>query len=197
MSKKLSENFSLSEFLASNKAKELGVEDEQNNPPEEVIENLTYLCETTIQPARSFLDYGFSVNSGWRCKTVNDAVGSSDSSQHLKGEAGDLDISDKMLLDDDRTTVHAIEELNRRIERICGKRPRDDVNANYYLWAYFCIHLNELDIDQVIHEYGSDGAPSWIHVASSGRQDRRRITIKRSGQRFTDISLEKALLLGC
>ncbi len=194
---KLSDNFYLSEFLESETAVELGVEDEQNNPPQNVIENLTYLAKTTLQPLRSYLNYGVGLNSGWRCKAVNDEVGSSDVSQHLHGEASDIDISDAMLTDTDAVVKHVIEDLNRRIERICGKRPRADVNSNYYAWAYYCIHLDELDIDQVIHEYGSDGKPSWIHVASSGSKDRRRITIKRSGDRYVDMTLEHALLLGC
>lgn len=197
MSTELSTNFFLYEFLKSEKAQKINAVEEQNNPSREVIENLTYLAKTTLQPARSFLDYSFTVNSGWRCKAVNDAVGSTNTSQHLKGEAADIDIENSMLTDDDKTTTHAIRELDRRIERITGKAPRPDVNANYYLWAYMCIHLDELDIDQIIHEYGADGKPAWIHVSSSGRQDRRRITVKRSGQRYVDVTLEKALLMGC
>lgn len=197
MSTKLSTNFKLYEFLKSDTAKEIGAEREQNNPPSWVVENMTYLAKTTLQPPRSFLDYSFVINSGWRCKSVNDEVGSDDYSQHLKGEAADVDVPDSMLTSENIKTQHAISELDRRIERITGKKPREDVNANYYLWAYICIHLDELDIDQVIHEYGEDGSPSWVHIASSGRQDKRRMTIKRSGQRYTDITLEKSLLLGC
>lgn len=195
--KDLSNNFELREFLLSDTAVQLGVESTQYYPPYDVEENLEYLAEYTLQPARYFLDYGFTINSGWRCKAVNDEVGSTDASQHLKGEAADVSISDRMLTTERKSTIHAIAELRRRIKRVTGVMPREDVNADYYLWAYFCLHLDELDIDQVIHEYGSDGSPSWVHVSSSDRQDRRRMTIKRKGKRYTDLSLSKALMLGC
>ena len=197
MKTKVSDNFYLEEFLKSDKAKSLGVEKLQSNPPEAIKQSLTYLITKTIQPVRTFLAHSFIINSGWRCKAVNDAAGSTDASQHLKGEAADIDIDDAMLTSKSKVTKHAIVELNTRIERITGKKPRSDVNANYYLWAYYCLHLNEMDIDQVIHEYGSDGKPSWIHVASSVTKNRRRITVKRSGKSYEDVDLKTALMMGC
>ncbi len=194
---KISDNFYLDEFLVSDKAKALGVEKIQKNPPDEIKKSLSYLITKTVQPVRTFLAFTFKVNSGWRCKVVNDAAGSTDASQHLKGEAADLDIDDAMLSSKSKVTQHAIKELNTRIERVTGKKPRSDVNANYYLWAYYCLHLNEMDIDQVIHEYGSDGKPSWIHVASSVTKNRRRITVKRSGKSYEDVDLKTALMMGC
>lgn len=195
---KFSDNFYLYEFLASNKAEELGedVIKEQNNPPQDVIARLCYLASTTLQPWRTFINHSTSVNSGWRCKSVNEAVGSNDKSQHLQGEAADIDIPESLLSSDDKLTVHAIGEIKRTAERIMGRPVRDDVNANYYVWAYMCINLDNLDIDQIIHEYGKDGKPAWIHVASSTRKSARRITIKRSGEGYLDVDLKTALELG-
>lgn len=188
---KLSNNFPLADHLKSSKAIELGVVEEQNNPPVEVIEKLTYHANKTLQPTRDYLAVPMNVTSGWRCKSVNDSVGSTDRSQHLLGEATDVKLSSRFLKSDKR------EEMDNLIESICGSRPRSNVNANYYMFAYFIINMKKLDIDQVIHEYGTDGLPVWIHVASSERQDRRRITIKRKGEKYKDLSLKDALLLGC
>ncbi|MFH1489803.1 MAG: hypothetical protein ABII06_12955 [Pseudomonadota bacterium] len=57
-----------------------------------------------------------------------------------------------------------------------GKSLRRDVNQNFYLFTYLCIHLEELDVDQVIHEYGEGyGNPAWVHISASQRQDKRQI----------------------
>jgi len=188
---KVTANFRISEFLVSETADKLGCNDEQENPSQDVVDSLTHLIKNTLQPAREFLGASMNITSGYRCKTVNDHVGSTDRSQHLKGEAADFKLSSRFLTSSMRST------LDDMIEANCGKRPRSDVNASYYAWAYMVLFMETLDIDQIIHEYGEDGKPSWIHVAASDRQDRRRITIKRYREPYTSISAKEALLLGC
>ena len=47
----------------------------------------------TLQALRTDWGRSISVNSGYRCKIHNQAVGGKPSSQHLAGNAADLDIS--------------------------------------------------------------------------------------------------------
>lgn len=89
VNKKISKNFNLSEFIDSPTATRLGY-NEQFQPPDIVIDSIENLVIKLIQPIRDTLSGYIVVSSGYRCKRVNDAVGSKDTSQHLKGEAADL-----------------------------------------------------------------------------------------------------------
>jgi hypothetical protein len=73
---------------------------------------------------------------------------------------------------------------------------RPDVNPNFMLFAYVCLNLKELDIDQVIHEYGEDfGRPAWVHIASSRRQDKHQVLMVGSYTkgRYLRLSVEEVL----
>lgn len=84
---KLTKNFTLEEMVHSDTAKRLCI---PNNPNEEVKEALLALCENVLQPLRDKLGKPIGINSGYRSKRLNMAVGGSETSQHCKGEAVDL-----------------------------------------------------------------------------------------------------------
>lgn len=83
----LSEHFALDEFVRSQTASRKGID---NTPPPEVIRRLRLLCLNVLEPLRDRVG-PISILSGYRCKALNDAVGSKDTSQHLLGEAADID----------------------------------------------------------------------------------------------------------
>ena len=86
---KLSKNLSLSECLVSNTAKRLSL---SNEPTKEHLDNLTDIALNIFQPLREGLNVPIYVSSGYRSKELNKAIrGSSKTSQHLKGQALDLD----------------------------------------------------------------------------------------------------------
>ena len=96
---KLSDNFTLSEMISSRTAHEQNIH-EQFGPPKEVQDNLKLLCDKVLQPLR--IEYGLpiTVNSGYRCPRLNDAVKGSNNSDHLRGMAADITGKDvKMLYD--------------------------------------------------------------------------------------------------
>ena len=69
----------------------------------------------------------------------------------------------------------------------------------FYLFAFVCLHLDELDIDQVIHEKGDGpGNPAWIHISASTEKNKREIKAigcyAKKGNQV--LSLEDALKLG-
>jgi len=173
---KLSKNFTLGEFLRSSTAERYeDIAIEQNNPSQEVIDNLKYLCTSTLQPLRETLGAPMKITSGYRCKSLNDLVGSTDRSQHLKGQAADVQLS--AAFTKARRFLKAKNRIKARVKSLTGNEMRDDVNANFYLFCYISIRLEGLDIDQVIHEYGAGlGVPGWVHIASSaGNRDKRQI----------------------
>ena len=95
---KLSLNFSLKELTASQTADRKGID---NTPTEEHIENLKLLCENILQPTRD--EWGIiSVSSGYRSPELCVAIGSSERSQHAKGQAADFEchrVDNKMLFE--------------------------------------------------------------------------------------------------
>ena len=87
----LTKNFTLKEMLASNTAQRLKID---NTPDETVITNLLALCMKVLQPVRDKYGSPIRVTSGYRCETLNKAVGGVRTSQHLKGQAADIVCAD-------------------------------------------------------------------------------------------------------
>lgn len=91
-------NFTPEEFFVSDIAYRLNndknpLNDIKNYPSEEeeqeVLANLMIVADL-IQEIRDLLGYPIKINSAYRCKKLNDLVGSKDTSQHLKGQAIDF-----------------------------------------------------------------------------------------------------------
>lgn len=85
----LSPNFSLHELTKSETALRLDID---NTPGEAETENLRLLCEKVLQPVRDHYGKGVKVNSGFRSSATNQATGGSKSSDHVKGQAADIEI---------------------------------------------------------------------------------------------------------
>ena len=84
---KLSEHFTYEELTRSDAAARLGVE---NTPNDAEIENLKRLASLLEEVKKAVGGKAVMINSGFRSKPVNDAVGSKDTSQHRLGCAADL-----------------------------------------------------------------------------------------------------------
>ena len=86
----LSANFSLKELTKSDTATRLGID---NTPDDEAIDNLKTLCEKVLQPIRDHFSKSVTVTSGFRSSETNQATGGSKSSDHVKGQAADIEIA--------------------------------------------------------------------------------------------------------
>lgn len=82
----LSPNFTLEELTASEVAQRKGID---NTPNATETANLVRTAEL-LEQVRTLLNKPILVNSAFRSKPVNDAVGSKDSSQHRIGCAADI-----------------------------------------------------------------------------------------------------------
>ena len=87
MSFPLSANFTLEELTRSEAAERNGWD---NTPNESEIENLRRLASLLQQVKSAVGGKPVMINSGFRSKQVNDAVGSRDTSQHRLGWAADI-----------------------------------------------------------------------------------------------------------
>lgn len=88
---KLSNNFTLEEFVASATARSQGI---NNEPPPVVVESLTHLVVNLLQPLRGAYGQPLQINSGYRCPELNRAVGGVATSQHVNGQAADVRCTD-------------------------------------------------------------------------------------------------------
>lgn len=84
---RITKNFRLHEFVESEKAEELGID---NTPSEFIVDNIVLLCVKLLQPLRSLYGKPMNINSGYRCEELNEAVGGVDTSDHRKGLAADI-----------------------------------------------------------------------------------------------------------
>lgn len=127
--------FTLSELLKSETALYSKL---ANYPTWEQVENLNRLATTILDPVRKLYGAPIYITSGFRCPTLNKAVGGVSNSQHTQGLAADLYCSDlkrlkKVIIDSGVPFDQLIEEHqgnSRWMHVSCapsGKSPRKQV----------------------------------------------------------------------
>ena len=82
MSRKLTENFSLSEFKCR----------DGSDVPEDLLDNVQLLCEN-LQVLRDHLEKPIRVISGYRSPKYNRRIGGAKRSQHMQAKAADIKVS--------------------------------------------------------------------------------------------------------
>jgi len=122
----LSPNFTLDELTHTDHR------DLDNTPNDTELENLVRLAEFLEQVKEVLGGKPIIVNSAFRSKAVNDAVGSKDSSQHRRGCAADI-----------RVPGMKPDEVVRTI--IEAKLPFDQVIREFDRWTHVSIPSNPGD----------------------------------------------------
>ena len=79
--------FTISELLHSDTALKHNL---WNGAPKEAEENLKALVEDVLDPLREAYGRPIRVTSGYRCPQLNRLIGGSPNSQHMRGEAADI-----------------------------------------------------------------------------------------------------------
>lgn len=87
---KLSKNLTLAEVVRSESAKRRGID---NTPTDEHLENLKVIAKKIFQPIRDHFKKPIHISSGYRSEKLNSVLkGASSTSQHMTGEAIDIDM---------------------------------------------------------------------------------------------------------
>lgn len=132
MATKLSKNFTLEELIFSITAANNGW---NNKPNAEQRAYLKRLAVEVLQPIRDAWNKPIVVSSGYRCPKLNASVGGVKNSQHVLGQAADI-----------QATAYADNvKLFRCIERL--------------------VKAGKIKTGQVIWEYGTKANPKWVHVS--------------------------------
>ena len=120
----LSPNFTLAELTVTDHR------EFDNLPTQEEISNLQRLAQLLEQVKEAIGGKPVMINSAFRCKQVNDAVGSKDSSQHRHGCAADL-----------RVPGMTPDEVVRAV--IAAGLPYDQIIREFDRWTHISIPNTE------------------------------------------------------
>ena len=116
--------FTINELIKSSTAQRLHI---NNNPTQEVKDNLNKLIDNVLDPLRELYGKPIIVNSGYRCTKLNKAIGGAKNSQHLVGQASDI------------RTVQNTKESNKELFDLIknSKLPFDQLINEYdYNWVH-------------------------------------------------------------
>lgn len=80
--------FQFSEFIKSDIADRLDIDNKVSDA--RYVANIYSLVDGVLDPLRDFIDIPIYINSGYRCRRLNEAVGGSYNSQHIQGLAADI-----------------------------------------------------------------------------------------------------------
>ncbi len=83
----ISPHFRLEEFLVSQTAERHGID---MVPSDEIVTNITELCDTVLEPFRKAVDSPVIISSGYRPEALNRMIGGSKTSAHRFGRAVDF-----------------------------------------------------------------------------------------------------------
>lgn len=125
----ISEHITLFEAIESPTAKRLKI----NNTPNEVeLAAMKLVAEKCFEPLRNWYGKPIKVNSFFRCKPLNDAVGSTDRSFHRLGMAIDMSAGSK--------------EENEKIFNWCKDNLKfsELINEYDFSWVHIAYNPNHL-----------------------------------------------------
>ena len=140
----LTEHFTLEELIYSSTAKAKGL---KNEPTQDHIENLKLLAQYVLEPIREKIGCPLVISSGYRSEKVNALVGGSKTSQHILGQAADIQIFDKT-----------------------------KTNTDLFNTIVEMIRSGEIQIGQCIAEKVG-GEISWVHISTPTDRLRKQILI--------------------
>ena len=135
-SEKFTAHFALHEFVESRMAEKHGI---PNVPLKCHIMRLRNLAVLCLEPTRQHFELPLKVTSGYRCPRLNELVHGVDNSQHITGEAADIQVPRKYW----PVGVTSQKQMAR------------------VLWEWMRDNLP--DYDQLILEHS--GVTYWVHVS--------------------------------
>lgn len=177
----LGKNFTLAEFVRTS----TGIE---NIPGEKEVAALKLLVEKCLQPLRDYLQMPITITSGFRSSSVNKAVpGSSNTSQHTKGEAADFLVTfifGKSKISESAASAMAKDHLKK-----IGLSQELEAMHDSKNWVFKIPNSTIIDLirrlnlpyDQVIDEQlwkknvlGEWRLSRWIHVSYASEKPQRK-----------------------
>lgn len=143
---KISQHFSLSEFTTSTTANNLNID---NTPTRQIIDNITELTNTILEPFRTYINTPIRITSGYRSQQLNKAVKGSTTSAHLTGYAVDIIPINCSMLKFQSELINWLKETDTPFDQV------------------------------ILEKLKPNGEATWIHIAlksNAGKQRRQIFT---------------------
>ena len=125
-----SKNFTLAEFLKSNKAEKNNINNGAYVTPDNVVA-IANLVTNVLQPVRDKLGFPMTITSGYRSPALNRLVGGEATSQHLKGEAADIQCFTKKEFDVKKTRALFAALAEMDVDQLLYER-----DSNGTIWVH-------------------------------------------------------------
>lgn len=130
--RKLSPHFTLHELLASQTATRKNIA-EQFSPPDTIVDNLKFLAISLLEKLRVLNDNApLFISSGYRCQRLNKAVGGVRNSQHLEGQAADIDFGSRK---ENKSFFNKIKNSNLTYDQL--------INEFNFSWVHISLKKEE------------------------------------------------------
>lgn len=114
--------FTISELIKSDTAIKKKI---WNGANKEQESNLIALVGAILDPLREKYGKPINISSGFRCQALNTAVGGASTSQHLKGEAADIDAGSRLA---NQHIARLIVEMGLPFDQL--------IDENNYAWVH-------------------------------------------------------------
>ena len=118
-------HFTINELTRSATAQRLGID---NTPPAEALAHLEALVEHVLDPLREAWGGPIHVNSGYRCRALNKAVGGAAGSQHMRGEAADITVGSRL---DNARLYRLLQQLDLPVDQVINERDFAWIHVSY------------------------------------------------------------------
>lgn len=118
-------HFTINELTRSATAQRLGID---NTPPAEALAHLEALVEHVLDPLREAWGGPLHVNSGYRCRALNKAVGGAAGSQHMRGEAADITVGSRL---DNARLYRLLQQLDLPVDQAINERDFAWIHVSY------------------------------------------------------------------
>ena len=119
--------FTIRELIKSTTAIKRNID---NSPSKEIERSLIALVEKVLDPLREAYGKPIIVTSGYRCPKLNAIVGSTPSSQHVKGEAADIK-SVQDTPEENKKLFDLIVKLKLPFDQLINEHNYDWVHVSY------------------------------------------------------------------
>ena len=118
-------HFTINELTRSATAQRLSID---NTPPAEALAHLEALVEHVLDPLREAWGGPIHVNSGYRCRALNKAVGGAAGSQHMRGEAADITVGSRL---DNARLYRLLQQLDLPVDQAINERDFAWIHVSY------------------------------------------------------------------
>lgn len=119
--------FTLKELCKSETARRKGID---NTPGPEEESNLHALVDNILDPLRGAWGKPIVVTSGYRCPALNKAVGGAASSQHMKGQAADIEAYSRSKADN-KTLFELLRKLGLPFDQLINEFDYDWIHVSF------------------------------------------------------------------